>query len=75
MLNAQITNTFIGQEYGWDRVSDADPVMLRQNCDSMMGVLQNPDRFPKADFAKAEQIVRAIDAFFNDHGAMLEQFA
>jgi hypothetical protein len=75
MLNARITNTFIGQEYGWDRVSDADPAMLRQNRESMMGVIEHPARFPNADFAKAEKIVRSIDAFFNDHGATLEQFA
>jgi len=75
MLNAQITNTFIGQEYGWDFVSDADPAMLRQNRESMMFVIENPDRFPNADFAKAEQMVREIDTFFNAHGFLLEQFA
>lgn len=75
MLNARITNTFIGQEYGWDFVSDADPAMLRQNRTSMMDIIHNPDRFPNADFSKAERIVREIDAFFNDHGALLEQFA
>ena len=75
MLNARITNTFIGQEYGWDYVSDADPAMLRQNRRSMMFIIENPDQFPNADFPKAHQIVREIDAFFTEHGAVLEQFA
>lgn len=75
MLDPQITNTFIGQEYGWDRVSDADPDMLRNNRESMMFVINNPERFPNADFAKAGRIVREIDGFFARYGALLEQFA
>lgn len=75
MLNARITHTFIGQEYGWDHVSDADPALLRQNRRSMMFIIENPGQFPNANFPKAQQIVREIDAFFNDHGAVLEQFA
>lgn len=75
MLNARITNTTIGQEYGWDYVSDADPAMLRQNRESLMYVIENADIFPDADFTKASKLIKAIDAFFNDHGAVLEQFA
>jgi hypothetical protein len=75
MLNARITNTLIGQEYGWDFVSDADPAMLRQNRESMMYVIENADIFPDADFTKASNLIKAIDAFFNDYGVLLEQFA
>lgn len=75
MLNAQITNTFIGREYGWDFVSDADPALLRQNRESLMYVITNADIFPDADFTKASNLIKAIDAFFNDHGTVLEQFA
>jgi hypothetical protein len=75
MLDPQITYTFIGQEYGWDRVSDADPAMLRQNRESMMGVLENPGRFPKADFNKCAEIVREIDTFFLRYGDLLTNFA
>ena len=75
MLDAQITHTFIGQEYGWDHVSDADPDMLRQNRECMIRVIENPDQFPNADFAKAEKIVHEIDEFFFQYGDLLSQFA
>lgn len=75
MIDTQITHTYIGREFMWDRVSDADPAMLRQNRAAMAWVIKNPARYPDADFAKAEQIVRSIDEFFNLYGDLLEQFA
>lgn len=75
MLDAQITQTFIGQEYGWDHVSDADPAILRTGRESMQFVIDNPSRFPNADFAKAERIVREIDEFFFNYGYLLNEYA
>lgn len=75
MLDQQITHTFIGEEYGWDRVSDADPALLRTNREAAMRVINNPDKFPRADFDHIRRHVAAIDEFFAQHGPLLEQFA
>lgn len=75
MFDKQITQTPIGQRYQWDRVSDADPELLRNNREAAMRVINNPDQFPKADFAACESMVRDIDDFFAEHGDLLEQFA
>lgn len=74
MLDQYITNTFIGRKYGWDRVSEANPSLLRNNREAGMRVLNNPDRYPNADFAHIRQHVAAIDTFFNEN-PLLERFA
>lgn len=75
MLNTRITDTVIGKIYGWDYLSDVDPELLRNNRKAMILILENPSDFPKADFAHADRVVRAIDALFNEHGDLLDQFA
>lgn len=75
MLNVRITNTVIGREYGWDSLSDVDPQLLRKNRAALVRILEDPARFPDADFDRAERTVRAIDALFSEHGDLLEQFA
>lgn len=70
----QITHTFIGREYGWDRVSDADPALLRNNREAAMRVINNPDDFPNANFTLCAHTVAEIDAFFAQY-PLVEQFA
>lgn len=74
-IDPQITSTYIGREYHWDRVSEADPALLRNNREASMRVINNPDQFPKADFAACRLNVAEIDAFFAQYGLLLEQFA
>ena len=74
MIDARISHTFIGWEYGWDRVSDADPALLRNNREAAMRVINNPDQFPNADFAACKTLVAEIDAFFAEF-PIVEQFA
>ena len=50
MNDERITNTFLGREYGWDRVSDANIEMLRHNRECNMNILAHPHKFPNADF-------------------------
>lgn len=75
MLDERITNTFIGREYGWDRVSEANVEMLRHSRECGMNVLTNPDKFPKADFDHIEKHVAAIDEFLTRYDAFVGQFA
>lgn len=74
-IDPQITHTFLGQEYHWDRVSDADPALLRTNREASMNVLTNPSKYPHADFTRIARHVIAIDEFFAEHAALLEKFA
>lgn len=75
MMDEQITHTFLGREYGWDRVSDVNVEMLRHNRECAMNVLTNPDKFPKADFAHVEKHVEAIDDFLIRYDMLIGQFA
>lgn len=75
MLDQQITDTFIGREFGWDRVSETDLELLKQSRESMMHVIKYPHQFPLADFTKAEQMVREIDDYCHRHGELLVHFA
>lgn len=73
-IDPQITHTFIGRTYGWDRVSDADPAILRSNREAAMRVLTNSDDFPLADRPACEALVAEIDVFFATF-PFVEQFA
>ena len=75
MRDERITNTFLGREYGWDRVSDVDVAMLRHNRECDMNVLNNPDKFPKADFDYIARRVEATDEFLTRYVALIGQFA
>lgn len=74
-IDPQITHTYLGTEYGWDRVSDADPQLLRANREACMNIMANPSKYPEADFNRIGRHVAEIDAFFAAHGALLEKFA
>lgn len=75
MRDEQITNTFLGREYGWDRVSDVNVEMLRHNRECNLNVLANPDKFPDANLDFIAQHVAAVDDFFARHGDVLANFA
>lgn len=75
MLDEQITHTFLGREYGWDYVSDVNVEMLRHNRHCNMNVLNNPDKFPKANFDYIAMHVEAIDEFFARYGDLVGNFA
>lgn len=50
-----ITNTWIGQEFGWDKASETDWALVKNNLEAAERVLDNPKLFPKADFASVEK--------------------
>lgn len=75
MMDAQITRSYIGEEFGWDHLSDVDLDLLRNNRASMMNVLANPTQFPKADLVACNRKVVEIDAFMAQYGPLLVQFA
>lgn len=45
----RITHTMLGIEYGWDSFADINWAMLRQNHEALLGILDNPRKFPRAD--------------------------
>lgn len=74
MCNAQISNTPIGREFQWDRLSDVQLDVLESSRIAAINILNNPSQFPLADFDKAAQRVRDIDAFMQDFGDALVGF-
>jgi len=74
MGNAQITNTAIGREFQWDRLSDVQLDVLESSRIAAINILNNPSQFPLADFDKAAKRVRDIDAFMQDFGDALVEF-
>lgn len=75
MIDEQISHTPIGREFMWDRLSDVDVSLLRNNRESSMRVINNPDQFPNADFDACRTLVLEIDAFMAQYGPLLSQFA
>lgn len=71
MLDERIADTFIGQKYGWNRVSDADPRRLREDRRTHLAIVINGG----ADSEQAAKLVRAIDEFFYSYGDLVELFA
>lgn len=59
----KITTTFIGREFGWDRLSDVNWDLLLNNVLSARRVLSNPDKFPKANFDGCERMDQEGTAF------------
>lgn len=74
-MDAQITQTFIGAEYGWDRLSEVKLDILQTNREASMRVINNPHQFPNADFDHCRLHVAEIDAFVAQYGPLLVQFA
>lgn len=52
----RITQTFIGREYGWDTLADVNWSMLHNNVLCARNILNNPDKFPKANFDHVEKM-------------------
>lgn len=75
MMDDQITRSYIGEEFGWDRLSDVDLDLLRNNREAAMRVITNPTQFPNADFPACRTKVTEIDAFMAQYGPLLVQFA
>ena len=75
MTDMKIGHTLIGREYGWDRLSDVDLVMLQGNREAKMRVINKPHQFPLADFDACREMVKAIDLFMFDYGDLLAEFA
>lgn len=74
-MDVQITQTFIGQHFSWDRVSEAKLELIENNRESAMRVINDPDRFPNAQFDYLKTLVIEIDAFMAQYGTLLGQFA
>jgi len=74
-LNAFITNTPIGREYGWDRLAEVDLELLQNNRAAKMSVIERPGNFPNADTDACKRQVRDIDAFMSEYGELLVEFA
>jgi hypothetical protein len=74
-LNARITLTPIGREYGWDRLAEVDLELLQTNRAAKMNVIERPGNFPNADIEAVKQQVRDIDAFMSQYGELLVEFA
>lgn len=52
----RITTTFIGREFGWDRMSDVNWPILLTNVMSARRILDNPEKFPRANFDHCEKM-------------------
>ena len=59
----RITTTFIGREFGWDRLSDVNWSMLQNTVLSARRVLTAPEKFPRADFDALERMDQEGMAF------------
>lgn len=58
---------WMGEEYGWDTVADVKWDMLRHNLKCIDGILDNPEKFPKADIAKLEWQQDELFVFLASH--------
>lgn len=61
--SVRITNTFIGREYMWDSLADVDRDMLRHNLRCKQNILENPEKFPRANFDLLEKQVEEHELF------------
>lgn len=64
-----IARTYIGREFGWDRVEDVNWEALRQERDAAEIILDNPHRYPAADFEALQLKVDEINDFMLCHRA------
>ena len=63
MTDAPIECTFIREEFMWDRMSDVDWSLLRNNLKAARRILRAPEKFPHANFPFLEQKVDALETF------------
>ena len=74
-MNKRITDTPIGQEFGWDHLSDVEGDVLVSSHQAAIRVLENPDQFPGADRVAVLKRAEAIEDFLFDHAEDLAQLA
>ncbi len=60
-----IESQFIREEFQWDCLGDVKWDILRNNLRSAQLILENPKRFPNADFERVEQSAAEIKAFLD----------
>jgi len=63
MTSTRITNTFIGKLLQVDYVAEVSVDILYNSRAAARRVLENPDRFPDADFELCEESSSEIDIF------------
>lgn len=51
----RIENSFIRNEFMWDYMNEVDWSLVRDNCLAARRVLNNPDKFPRANFEYLEK--------------------
>lgn len=63
-----IEDQWIRNEYQWDRMSDVKWDILRNNLEVTDKILQNPQRFPHADFDAVATRNTQLFMFLSLHG-------
>lgn len=61
------TSRYIRNEYQWDRMSDVDWSLLRNNLRAKERILSHPENFPNADFTAVEHAVKELSEFLYAH--------
>lgn len=66
----RIENKYVRDEYQWDLMSEVKWDLLRQNLEVANNILDNPEDFPRADFAAVETRSAELFTFLASHGKM-----
>jgi len=53
----------VRERFQWDRMSDVDWSLVRNNLASAQRVLANPDKFPRANFDYMERTATELSLF------------
>ncbi len=75
LVDTQITNTPIGQLFMWDTLADVQLDVLENAVVGCRRILNNPSRFPNADFAGTRWKLEQIDASLRTYGDHLAEIA
>ena len=63
-----IPDTWIRNEFQWDRMSDVKWDIVRSNYEATSRILANPAQFPKADFEVVAERKTNLFTFLSMHG-------
>lgn len=66
----RIESKYVRDEYQWDLMSEVKWDLLRQNLEAANNILDNPEDFPRADFAAVEARSAELFTFLASHGKM-----
>ena len=66
----RIENKYIRDEYQWDLVSEVKWDLLRHNLERANHILDNPEDFPRANFAAVETASAELFTFLASHGKL-----